>query len=818
MEIARGVGQSARDAVYSVPDHEMAVGSTLGSPTTQMVIKGTGAIEKVYSVEAGTDVFGSLVVHHWDEQTGIHLDPAVGGMFRLHPEHQERMFDLANGIAVHEDIFVLSGSPRGDGSLDPPAVYYTLELRNDQAEEARIGTYAFCELRGGTERDLDADYDQDLHALIVWNSAHPDLTRLFGCSEPPTGFETTADFAKAVGGTTPGTLANSVRIAEGENLGVFYHSHTLKPGDRVSFSYLLSFSPRGRGAALAAYRACPTADEALERTSAYYRERLGRSVLLTPNPDINRGVLWAKANMLRILLRPPTGWCFVNDPTRSNNSVGRDTAWFGLGADYLEPAFARDSLRAFVQRQEDNGLIVEYYDILDGKTDDYGLNINDNTPLLILALWHHYTATGDEAFLREIYPAAAKAARYILSQRNEQGLVWCTATGTSDWGIIGWRNVMKHVRLSGATTEVNAECYAAMRRVARMAEVLGRRNEHDEFDAEAGALKEAINTHLVNPGNGLYYLNIDVDGTPRAEVTSDLVFPVIFGVASEEMAARIVQRLSSADFWTAAGIRTMPRDAPNYSPGRDPDYGLRGGVWVGVTFWYAFAAARFSPDFMDRALATSFQNYSWDPRRNHTVPGQFSEWLHGETLVNEGMMLSPWFPPRYLWAAIEGAAGLSLDAGDREPRAAVAPLLAPDWKWLGVQHLPYQGRYLTWLAVRTPDLQVYADYAFADPESSVTYEEDIAGQVRADGPDAVALGFRRGDDLLLFVGNTSSHTITSAVHVDDDLHSSYGARVYNSLIGAWLDHERLQAGDLRQGVAVQIERKGFWLLDLRPED
>jgi len=35
-------------------------------------------------------------------------------------------------------------------------------------------------------------------------------------------------------------------------------------------------------------------------------------------------------------------------------------------------------------------------------------------------------------------------------------------------------------------------------------------------------------------------------------------------------------------------------------------------------------------------------------KSTNTVPGQFSEWLHGETLVNQGMMLSPWFPPRYL--------------------------------------------------------------------------------------------------------------------------------------------------------------------------
>jgi hypothetical protein len=134
----------ARDAVYSVPDDEMAVGSTLGGPTVCTLIKGIGAIEKVYSIESGATVFGTLVLHHWDEQTGMHLAPAETGTFTLHPEHQERDFVRATNVAVHEDIFVLSGHPHEDGEVDPPAVYYQVELRNDGAEPAHIATWLYC--------------------------------------------------------------------------------------------------------------------------------------------------------------------------------------------------------------------------------------------------------------------------------------------------------------------------------------------------------------------------------------------------------------------------------------------------------------------------------------------------------------------------------------------------------------------------------------------------------------------------------------------------------------------------------------------------
>ena len=259
-------------------------------------------------------------------------------------------------------------------------------------------------------------------------------------------------------------------------------------------------------------------------------------------------------------------------------------------------------------------------------------------------------------------------------------------------------------------------------------------------------------------------------------------------------------------------MRTVPRDSPSYSPTQG--WGLLGGVWVGVSFWYAVAAARHAPDFRDHALATSFENYARDPRRNNTVPGQFSEWLDGETLVNRGMMLSPWFPPRYLWAAIEGAAGLDLSTD----AAQLSLHLAGDWKWMGVQNLPYRGQRLTWFVARTPDVHLYTNYRFQESALYTAYEEDISARVHVTGDAAVGLGLCQHDHLLLFVGNTAQRTITTALRVNGELAGSYRCRAYDSLANKWVTWEELvPAATLRRGLAVQVERKGFWVLDLRQE-
>ncbi len=809
--IAQSRGPSERVAIYRVPDGEMAIGSTLGGPKVCAVIKATGALERVYSTDMGETLFGTLVVHHWDDQRGMHLD-AQAGEFILHPEHQEHIFHLTNDVTVHEQIFVLSGQPATDGTVDPPAVYYTVSLRNDGIDTVQQSTYAFCQIRGETTHDVRAEYDEHAHALVVWNERQPNHARVFGASIRPMSYEVTLDHGKAVAQHHPGQLRNGVELGN-EPLGVLHHTHTIEPGAEVHWSYLLSFSGAGKTSAVTTYRDCPDASVALDRTKQYYHQMLDYAVVLTPNAQINRGVLWAKANMLRVMLNSPTGRCFTNDPARSNNSVAQDTAWFNFGADYFVPDFVAESLQAYMKNQEPSGEIVEYYDIRTNQVADYGLNINDNTALLILALWHHYISSGDEQFLRQNYAAAAKAARYILSQRNTQGLVWCTANGQSDWGIVGWRNVIKNYRLSGATTELNSECYAALQTMAQMADTLDQREDAQSFARAATDLRDAINTHLFNPANGLYHLNIDIDGRPCSDVTADLVFPVLFDVATPETAAHIIHRLSNPDFWAGGGMHTVPRDAHNYSPREG--YGLLGGVWVGMTFWYAFAAAKFAPRLMDEVMGLSFANFSQDPRKNNTVPGQFSEWLHGETLVNEGMMLSPWLPPRYLWAAIEGVAGMN----GKTAKLTVAPNLAPDWRWLGARRIRYRGRELTWLAVRAPSLQLFTNFECATEGGMPVhvFDEDCSAQAQALGDATVALGWRRGAAYLFFVGSTDDRSLTTSLTVKNLTAGMYQQRSYDSLEGNWRDEGILSSKVIQQGITLQLESKGFRLIEFTPE-
>ena len=100
---------------------------------------------------------------------------------------------------------------------------------------------------------------------------------------------------------------------------------------------------------------------------------------------------------------------------------------------------------------------------------------------------------------------------------------------------------------------------------------------------------------------------------------------------------------------------------------------------------------------------------------------------------------------------------------------------------------------------------------------SVAYGEDISNDVSTDGHSSVSLGLRQGDDLALFVGNTVSRTISTAVRVGNGVAGTYGMRVFNSMRGAWVEGEATDADALRRGLPLQLERKGFCLIELRQE-
>jgi Bacterial alpha-L-rhamnosidase 6 hairpin glycosidase domain len=794
------------------------MGASLGNGAIWIQTKGDGAVERIFLNSISESLVGTVNLRYAGQPE--RADTFFSGTFaggprtlEIHPAYQRAQFSLIEVIDVSEMTFLplAKGSPDDD----EPVLYVIVEIRNRDSIAHELRVIASAMLCGNTLPDVCARYDSGARALVAHNSSRPQWTRVFGASETPTHFGADVDFARSYDPMYQDELDDDAS-ATGDLIGRLQWDFSLAPSEQRRFWFAIGVYADGEQDALQRFGRIPGGDDALTNTVASLEEILRAARVLTPDPVINQGTLWSKVNMRRVMASYPTGQAFTNDPGTYTNVVTRDAAWFVYGNDHFLPSFSRRLLDNLAQRQYPNGKMPEYFDAISGRVEDDGLNINDDTPLYILAINHHFRATGDWDWLTKAYPSVARAAHYIISQVDDRGLVFCSAVDPRGdvWAIAGWRNIVSGYQISGAVTEINAECVAALRDAAHLADEIGREDERETFATASATIRSAMDAHLLNPKNGLYYLNIGVDGSPRSDVTGDEIFPVIMRACSEETGFRIISRLNSPDFWTPAGLRTVSRLDPRFDP--TAHSGLMGGVWPGLTWWYAFGAAQYHPHSMVRALRSSFEHYGMDPQRYNTVPGQFSEWFDGESLANRGMRLSPWEPPRFLWAAVEGVCGLVLLPGT--PR--VNPLMPSDWNWTALRDVPYHGRSFTYFIVREPEngTRVYATCAIDCDWRTEVYSTDVSDDLWVYNSDAIAVALRRDEDFVLLVGNTGAATIYAPVQIANEtlLPDRATVRIYNSERQSWESRE-VREGRKLNSTAFSIERGGFRLVEITAE-
>ncbi len=475
---------------------------------------------------------------------------------------------------------------------------------------------------------------------------------------------------------------------------------------------------------------------------------LNTARLFTPDRLVNRGVNWAKVNQLKDYQEYRHGAGFSNQPP-SDVLVARDTFWFLLSTNYYAQAWSRRILETwFHHGLEPNGKFIEYMLASSNPLfkDDYGLNINDNTPLMLIASHHYYALTGDRGFLDSAYPSLLASANYILDQRrvganNRHGLVWCTSTEHFVRGLATWRNCFQGGQISGAVTEINSECYRALMALAELALAAGDDPNAQRLTAAAEDLRGSINDHLRSrtQNNPFYLLMINPAGEPVDQVTGDLLFPALCGVADRATSRAIVEELFGTEFWVespsgAGGIRTVRPDQPGATQRAEPgNYGLTGGVWPNLALWAARAASDARrPDLVLKALrGTLLLADREDFERYNVTPGEFPEYFNGDDLVQRGNSRSTFIHGSYIWAAIEGLMGITPHADGID----VNPVLPDGWGWIALSNVPYRGYPLSILAVaetRTLYTTTRVNSDWKQVMVALAKQEEF--ELRADGP------------------------------------------------------------------------------------
>jgi hypothetical protein len=733
-------------SAYVLREDETPFGLTLGNFKTFATSTPKGGIRGLWDADTDQIIFGAHQVAYRPAGGETLFPQQIVREFTFLPYAQIAEFAIARDLHVTEAFYVPHG-PRHDRLV---SFVVEITVHNAASTPASVQIFPWALLigqrfYGEPEKQVRASAGDRFIRSFGEESG---WVRWWGGSRTPSAVVVGLREQTLLKGMKNGTLVagahlgeitpNLAEFASSRIFGAFEYRLDVAPGERESLRLAVVFHKDGDDRSKPVLEQLLRDPDALPATERYYAEKLADARLFTPSPVINRGVVWAKTNMLRVVKEYPQGWGSTNSPP-SDILVSRDTSWFVHGYDYFMPQFSRDAIELFNRFLEPSGQVVEYVRGVNGYKTAYDLNINDDTPLHIIAILHHYNATLDDAWLRGVFPLVVKIADYMLTQRDANGLVFCKAGGVDMFGITSWRNIIPYYTLDGAVTEINAEAYFALEASARLAAVVEDTDAWERFSREASAIRKAMLAKLFNADTSAFVLNYDKDDNYQDNFTADEVFPVLFEVAEPAARRAILRRLSEPDFTTPVGLRTISTADAWYFPSHG--FGLLGGIWPDLTLWFAVALAR-NGAHAEAAhwLEAIYQTMEAGAPRN-TVPGQFAEWFDGGSLTNRGMYLSPWTGAKYLWAVAETVCGL--DGYRTSGRPHIAPLLPAEWTWTAAVRVHWGGRRHSYVIDAERKVIVGdMDSASADEPYRVYYAgRDVSDEIRTSPVEVAAVAF-----------------------------------------------------------------------------
>jgi glycogen debranching enzyme len=730
--------------------------------------------------------------------------------FTFLPHAQISEFSLDERVRVTETFFV------PHGPLHDRTVSFVVEvsLHNAGAKPVDVAVFPNAlmvgvRFYGEPEDEVSA---ARIDGTIRTTNVKTGGCRWWGATREPHATLVADREQTIVAALTAGAFPDAETLDQGEQVrgrrlyGAFDFRLRVEAGARESLRLVVVYDRRGSDMVKLAFERLLRDRRALHDTQRYYAMRLADARFLTPSPAISRGVVWAKCNMLRIVKDYPHGWGSTNSPP-SDILVSRDTSWFVHGFDYFMPEFSRDALDLFNRNLEDSGQVVEYVRGVSGFRTSYDLNINDDTPLHLIAILHHYNATLDQAWVEGLLPLIIRIADYILTQRDQHGLVWCQAPGEDLRGISSWRNIIPYYTLDGAVTEINAECVFALEAAAMLCAVAGDKERWEHFTSESIRLRDAMKQYLYDERTGAFVLNWDRYGAFQDNFTADEIFPVLFNVADEKGKRTILKRLLESDFTTEVGLRTISTVDPWYFPSHG--FGLLGGVWPDLTLWFVVALAHNG--YVSEAahwLEVTYAVMEEGARRN-TVPGQFAEWFDGGSLTNRGMYMSPWTGAKYLWAVAETVGGLNGYRTSGRPH--LSPLIPRGWSWSAGVRVRWGAGTVTYV-IDAKRHTIYGDMREAsaeEPYRCIYAGTDVSDEVTTSPIEVAAVAFEeeRGK-VRIFVCNLNDLDRDVSIEFRGTTlrrHVSAGEMIDVAVDGPVLEYEAIpSAPDTRAAAAASV--------------
>jgi glycogen debranching enzyme len=200
----------------------------------------------------------------------------------------------------------------------------------------------------------------------------------------------------------------------------------------------------------------------------------------------------------------------------------------------------------------------------------------DATLLFVMLLAQSWRWGADEAVVRSLLPAADAALGWAEEYGDRDGDGFVEYRRATDRGLInqGWKDSFDGVNDAAGRTaeppvalcEVQGYWYAALAARAELADGVGDPFTAERLRARAEALREKFVDAFWLPEQGWYAVALDGHKRPVDALTSNVGHCLWTGIATDEHAAVLVERLSGPAMDSGFGLRTLATTMGAYNP------------------------------------------------------------------------------------------------------------------------------------------------------------------------------------------------------------------------------------------------------------
>lgn len=306
------------------------------------------------------------------------------------------------------------------------------------------------------------------------------------------------------------------------------------------------------------------------------------------------------------------------------------------------PEMAKDEMRALFDYQAPNGMVPDFIGF-----NKKGNNWRDTKPPV--AAWgamNVYKATGDKAFLQEMFDKLYKFHKWWYAERDHNHNGICEY-GSTDGTLIAaaWESGMDNgVRFDEAQMLKNGEnawsmnqeniclnsfLYAEKNILSEMATILGNKDLSASLSEEAQKVKEYIQTKMFDPETGFFYDIRIGSGDFIRVMGAECWLPLWAGVATPEQAKKVMEKMKDpARFNSTLPLGTLDVSHPKLRPTRGY---WRGPVWVDQVYFGIVGLRNYGYDEEADYFTEKFIENAQGLTTDGPIPENYNP-LTGETL------------------------------------------------------------------------------------------------------------------------------------------------------------------------------------------